>query len=359
MRELIFIRPGQLEWRQAADPTLQHPEDAIVRPVASTTCDIDCMFLHGRAPELFPGPFAIGHECVAEIVALGDGVSNRYPGQLVVVNWHIACGKCDRCRNGHPNACRNHPPHAAFGLPWRESWGGMFSDLLRVPYANFALTPLPPGVDPVHVASATDNISYGYENTVPHLKNAPGAPVLIMGGGGSIGLYSAMFAKAAGSSRVDYLDTDVARLAIAERFGANAIESAPPQRTKGRYPVVVDASASREGLQCALRSVEPEGIVASAGGHLEATVPLPLHEMWVRGLTLTIAPGPLGTTVAAVLDWVSAGRIRPEFVTSEVANFDDAPRILAEPSLKPVLARPPIHGAGHGRLPATSETKPT
>lgn len=156
-----------------------------------------------------------------------------------------------------------------------------------------------------------------------------------MGGGGSIGLYSAMFAKAAGSSRVDYIDTDVARLAIAERFGANAVESAPPQRTKDRYPVVVDASASREGLQCALRSVEPEGIVASAGGHLEATVPLPLHEMWVRGLTLTIAPGPLGTTVAAVLDWVSAGRVRPELVTSEVANFDDAPRILAEPSSSP------------------------
>ncbi|HXW65957.1 MAG TPA: hypothetical protein VEK74_12800, partial [Burkholderiaceae bacterium] len=150
-----------------------------------------------------------------------------------------------------------------------------------------------------------------------------------------------------------------ARLAIAGRFGANAVESAPPQRTKDRYPIVVDASASREGLQCALRSVEPEGIVASAGGHLEATVPLPLHEMWVRGLTLTIAPGPLGTTVAAVLDWVSASRVRPELVTSEVANFDDAPRILAEPSLKPVLARPPIHGAGHWRLPAAPETKPT
>jgi hypothetical protein len=34
----------------------------IVRPVASTTCDLDRAIIAGATP--FEGPFAIGHECV-------------------------------------------------------------------------------------------------------------------------------------------------------------------------------------------------------------------------------------------------------------------------------------------------------
>jgi threonine dehydrogenase-like Zn-dependent dehydrogenase len=339
MRELIFVRPGCLEWREAPDPEIRQAEDAIVRPVASTTCDIDGLIIRGRAVELFPGPFAIGHECIAEIVELGPGVTSRYRGQLVVVNWHISCGQCDRCRTGRPNRCRNHSPNACYGLPRREQWGGTFSDLVRVPYANFALTPLPPGLNPVHVASAADNLPFGYEFTIPHLRDAPGAPVLVMGGTGSVGLYAAMFAVAAGSSQVDYVDTDAARLTVAEKLGANAVQGAPPRRMKSRYSIVVDTSASAEGLQCAVRSVEAEGVVSSCGCHFNDALPMPMDEMYGRGVHFYTGPGQGGPNVALALDWVVAGRVRPELVISEVAAFDDAPMVLAEPSLKPVLTR--------------------
>jgi len=32
MRQLYFLRPWTLEWREVPDATLLHPEDAIVRP---------------------------------------------------------------------------------------------------------------------------------------------------------------------------------------------------------------------------------------------------------------------------------------------------------------------------------------
>jgi threonine dehydrogenase-like Zn-dependent dehydrogenase len=345
MRELIFVHPGHLEWREAPDPQIQHVEDAIVRPVASTTCDLDGLIIRGRRPEMFPGPFAIGHECIAEIVELGSGVTGLHAGQLAVVNWHISCGRCDRCRGGHPNACRNHPDYACYGLPWRVSWGGTFSDLLRVPFASFALTPLPPGLDPVKVASAADNIPFGYELTVPYLEKTPGAPMLILGGVGSIALYAVMFAVAAGASQTDYVDNDPRRLTIAESLGASIIEGPAPSRMKSRYPIVVDASGSVEGLQCAVRSVDAEGTVCSCGGHLDNAVPFPVHEMYVRGTHFYTGRGRGGPNVAKALDWVTAGRVRPELVTSEVVDFDDAPRALAEPSLKPVLYRPPIGGS--------------
>jgi threonine dehydrogenase-like Zn-dependent dehydrogenase len=151
-----------------------------------------------------------------------------------------------------------------------------------------------------------------------------------------------MFAVAAGSSQVDYVDADPGRLTIAERFGANVVEGPPPRYMKRRYPIIVDASASAEGLQCAMRSVEAEGNVCSCGGHLDNSLSLPVHEMYVRGTHFYTGRGHGGPNVSAALDWVTAGRVKPELATSEVVDFDDAPEVLAEPSLKPVPYRQPI-----------------
>ncbi len=94
MRQLTFIRPGTLEWREVAEPGLEGPQEAIVRPIAVGRCDLDGAIVGGRAP--FEGPFAIGHEFVAEIVALGEGVAGFQPGQRVIVPYHICCGRCPR-----------------------------------------------------------------------------------------------------------------------------------------------------------------------------------------------------------------------------------------------------------------------
>lgn len=338
MRELIFLKPGCLEWREASELVLTSPRDAIVRPIAATTCDLDRMILRGEAP--FRGPFAIGHECVAEVVRVGDEVRNVVPGDIVVVHWHISCARCDRCGDGRPNACRSHVPGAMYGLPGLGDWGGTFSDEIRVVEADFALTLVPVDVEAATVASAADNLPFGYEFTVPHLAKFPGAEVLVMGGCGSIALYAAMFAVAGGASRVEYRDTDPDRLRIAEALGATAVEGPPPRRA-GSFPIVVDASADQGALLCALRSVEPEGIVSSVGGHF-SDVAMPLFEMYRRGVRFYTGRGRGGPNVGAAMAWVADGRADPRPVITEIAPFDDAPTVLADPSMKPVLVRPPL-----------------
>lgn len=167
----MFLSPGRLEWRSAAEPQIEHPGDAIVRPIAATTCDLDRLIVRGEAP--FKGPFAIGHECVAEVVQAGEEVTRFRRGDMVVVNWHISCSSCDCCMTRRPNACLSHAPGAMYGLPGLGDWGGAFSDLLRVVKADFALTPVPSGVDPAVIASAADNLPFGWEFTVPHLEQSP------------------------------------------------------------------------------------------------------------------------------------------------------------------------------------------
>jgi len=56
------------------------PAGAIVRPLAVVRCDLD---LPMTTAGLFPGPFAVGHETVAEAVAIGNHVRDRKPGDRV------------------------------------------------------------------------------------------------------------------------------------------------------------------------------------------------------------------------------------------------------------------------------------
>ena len=114
MRELQLERSGRLAWAERAAPGLIDPGDAIVRPFVAARCDGDTLPIHrpvSRALQLgialraidpvvacicgkvpFKGPFAIGHECVAEVTAVGAEVRDVAVGQSVVVPWAVSCG---------------------------------------------------------------------------------------------------------------------------------------------------------------------------------------------------------------------------------------------------------------------------
>src|SRR5262245_31698668 len=72
VRQLTFRSPGRLEWEDVAPPRLSGDRDALVRPITVATCDLDAAVIAGKAP--LPGPFAFGHEFVAEVVEVADGV---------------------------------------------------------------------------------------------------------------------------------------------------------------------------------------------------------------------------------------------------------------------------------------------
>ncbi|MDX8147440.1 alcohol dehydrogenase catalytic domain-containing protein [Lentzea sp. BCCO 10_0061] len=160
MRVLEYIGTRELRWRDVPDARVVDPGDAVVRPVAATTCDLDRAVIAGRTP--FPAPLQLGHECVAEVVEVGDEVSGLVAGDLVVVPWHISCGTCATCSAGAPSRCLSVPRYAMFGLPLGGAWGGLFSELVRVPWAAANLVKLPHGAEPEAFASASDNLTDAY-----------------------------------------------------------------------------------------------------------------------------------------------------------------------------------------------------
>jgi threonine dehydrogenase-like Zn-dependent dehydrogenase len=334
MRQLVFLGPGAVEWRDVAEPRLGAGHEALVRPVAATLCDLDCLALRGGTP--FVGPFPLGHECVAEVVGVGPDVEGWAPGDVVIVPWHVSCYACRWCDAGLPVHCRTHR-FQMYGFPLSPERGCFFSDLVLIPHADSALVRVPAGLSPTALASVSDNVCVGWQVTVPQLADAPGSEVLVMGGGGSVAMYAVQFALAAGAARVDYVDSAPERLRLAESLGATVIEG-PPPRQLGPYPISVDSSIDRAALACALRSTSNEGVCFSTGIFFE-DVALPLWEMYLNGVTFHIGVNNPRPDIPEVLDYISGGRVRPELVTSEVLEWDDIPRAVSDPSLKPVFLR--------------------
>ena len=50
MRRLEVIAPARLEWVERPDVRITADDDVIVRPVASTTCDLDRAIIAGITP---------------------------------------------------------------------------------------------------------------------------------------------------------------------------------------------------------------------------------------------------------------------------------------------------------------------
>jgi alcohol dehydrogenase len=200
----------------------------IVRPVASTTCDLDRAIIAGATP--FQGPFAIGHECVAEVVDVGDD-AGVIPGARVVVPWHPCCTVCAACLQGRMADCERVPRFAMYGVPLGGDFGGLFDDLVHVPFGA-ALVPVPDGVAPASVASASDNLSDAYGAVSRALATRPQGSVLVLGGTGSIGQWAAGWAVMLGAARAVYVDRDeetaVCQKATARRRSRRSMDWTAP-----------------------------------------------------------------------------------------------------------------------------------
>ncbi|MGV9383913.1 zinc-dependent alcohol dehydrogenase [Nonomuraea sp. NPDC003707] len=377
VRELVFLRSGRLAWRERATPRPAEPGDAVVRPFLAGRCDGDTLPIHrpvsralqagmalglvdpivasicGKIP--FQGPFPIGHECVAEVVAVGPGVRRIRIGQTVVVPWAVSCGTCPRCLAGLTSKCATttrgtRGTLAAYGFgPASGPWGGMVTDRIRVPHADHMLVPVPDGVPPLRVAAASDNLADAWRTVVPPLARREGAKVLILGGGAkSIGLYAAGLAVAHGAATVHYLDDAPGRRQIAESFGAEARPLSGPVR--GTYDIVVEATSRAPGLRRALAATAPGGVCTAVGYYLATGTRVPLMRMYATDTTLRVGVSHARASLPDLLEFVHRTGFPAERVITLLADWDDAPTAYAARTTKLVLARDPLP-TGNGPTP--------
>ena len=336
MRALQAAPGARLRWRDVPVPAPPGPDGAIVHPIACSTCDLDCGIALGATQ--FALPLHLGHECVADVLAVGERVSTVKPGDRVIVPFQINCGACAPCRAGRTGSCTSVPPASMYGMGLAGGlWGGAFADQLPVPYADAMLVPLPKGIDPVAAASVADNVCDAYRHIAPHLpallEEDPDAEVLIVAAtnprtpfGSSAPLYTGLIARAFGARNVSLADARPAVRAHAEHLGLNTLK---PRELRRRAPAPLVVDATVEDLGISLSNTAADGICSSLGGFHRSTQ-VPLLQMYVRNATLHIGRTHVRHLIPQVLELMLDGRLRPESVITNVASLDEAPFALRE-----------------------------
>ncbi|KQH76837.1 alcohol dehydrogenase [Mycobacterium gordonae] len=341
MRQLMHADAGRYEWRDAADLEISAPGQALVRPLAVACCDLDVAVCAGRLP--LPPGYAVGHEGLAKVVAVGDDVTGVAAGDRVVVPFQINCGTCRECRRGVTGSCGSLPLLAMYGMGPIAGLdgGGFMSDLVLVPYADAMLIPVPDGVDPVAIASLSDNIPDGWRTVAPFADelgavDAVDRRVLVVGRA-SIGLYAAAFGAALGA-HVDYVDTDPHRLAAAEKLGASVHDRLKPAREWEPYPVTVNTSADPALLAATLRATWPDGVCTDTGIYYQPTVELALLPLYTRGVRFVTGRVNARAAIPQVLAMLADGcDLSP--AVDRVVPWEEAPTGWPEMTGKTVFVR--------------------
>ena len=348
-------------------PRLQGPKEALVRPISVARCDLDRSVLYGEAPfrgrllhylrnhlpaavgqrglfrnAPFKGPYAFGHEFVGIVTDVGDAVRTVSPGAIVACSFQICCGECEFCREGLTGNCVGVPPRSMYGFgELGGDWGGALSDSVRVPFADFMLVPIPPGLDPYALGSFPDNLVDGWRTVGPYLRDRPRSSVLVMGGGAvSVGLYAASIAVALGASQSHLRrrrSKADARWQV--RSVSTDVAASAPERVRPVYDITVEASASAAGLSVAIRSTRPGGVCTSVGIYYEPQTPMPLLAMYGTGIRFVHGRVNSRHCMEDIMPLVASRQIRPELVTGLTAAWDDAPEALLDPAAKVIITR--------------------
>ncbi|RDH76622.1 alcohol dehydrogenase [Mycolicibacterium moriokaense] len=341
MQQLVFEEAGRYAWRDAAEPQISDARQALVRPLMVACCDLDVGVARGVLP--MPPGHAVGHEGLAEVVAVGADVTTVRVGDRVVVPFQINCGRCGPCRRGATGSCASLPLMAMYGMAPLAGLdgGGFMADLVLVPFADAMLIAVPAGVDPVSIASLSDNIPDGWRAVGPFRSELAGLDdvdrrVLVVGRL-SIGLYAAAFGLAYGA-QVDYVDTDGQRLAMAEKLGARVHDRRKPDKSWDPYPVTVHTSADPSVLSATLRATWPDGVCTDTGIYYQGGVEMPLLPMYTRGVRFVTGRVNARAVIPEILELLAAScDLSP--AVQRVVPWDDAPSVWPTMTGKTVFTR--------------------
>ena len=107
MRALQLVDDRKLEKVDLPEPDAPAPGEVTLRVKAVALNHIDVWGWRGMAFAKRKMPLTIGAEASGVVEAIGPGVSNVLPGQLVAIYGARTCGLCKPCREGRDNLCEH------------------------------------------------------------------------------------------------------------------------------------------------------------------------------------------------------------------------------------------------------------
>jgi S-(hydroxymethyl)glutathione dehydrogenase/alcohol dehydrogenase len=221
MRAMVYRGPYRIRVEDKDMPTIEHPNDAIVRVTRAAICGSDLHLYHGMMPDTRVG-MTFGHEFVGVVEQVGPSVQNLSRGDRVMVPFNVFCGTCFFCARGLYSNCHNVNPNAtAVGGIYGYShtcggYDGGQAEYVRVPFADVGPSIIPAWMDVDDAVLLTDALATGYFGA--QLGDIVEGDTVVVFGAGPVGLFAAKSAWLMGAGRVIVIDHLEYRLEKARTF---------------------------------------------------------------------------------------------------------------------------------------------
>ncbi len=206
MKAAVLYARDDLRYEEYPDPKIGSGE-VLVKVKATGICGSDIPRVLGDAAHYYP--IVLGHEFSGEVVETGEGVTSVKPGDRVAGVPLVPCMKCEDCQRGDYSLCKNY---TFIGSRVQ----GSFGDYVKMPERNVVKFDSSVSYEQGAFFEPSTVALHGL-NRVPYRG---GEDVAILGGG-TIGLFTAQWAKIFGAKRVFVFDIDNDRLALARKLGAD------------------------------------------------------------------------------------------------------------------------------------------
>ncbi len=326
--------PGHAEVQEVEEPVAV-PGELVVDVERVGICGTDHEFFTGHMAYLHDGhasyPVRIGHEWCGTVSAVGAGVDPGWLGKRVTADTMLGCGVCRLCLSGRQHDCR-----ARQEIGIRGGRPGALAERLAVPVR--AVLELPAGLG-VTAGAMVEPGANAWRAATAALEGPPGRGSVLVCGPGTIGLLTAMFARALGAD-VHLAGQDEASLEFARSLGfahCSLLDDLPDHP----FDAVVDATSGSEVPARAVDIVQPGGRVVligiAAAASLVDSRAIVFKDATVVGI-LSGSPG-LPHAIAAYAD----GTVVPDPLVAATVGLDSAAAALAGQRIGGAPGAPKIH----------------
>lgn len=246
MKALVKKKAEPGLWMEDVPEPEVGPMDVLIRVRKTSICgtDVHIWKWDPWAQKTIPVPMVVGHEFCGVVEAVGSGVTDVVPGELVSGEGHIVCGRCRNCLAGRRHLCP-HTQGVGVNRP------GAFAEYLSIPYRN--VYKVAPSI-PEEVISTFDPLGNAVHTALSW--DLVAEDVLITGAG-PIGCMAAAVCRFAGARHVVVTDVNPYRLELAQKLGATRAVNVAEEKLSN----VVAELGMKEGFDVALEmSGHPSGL---------------------------------------------------------------------------------------------------
>jgi NADPH:quinone reductase-like Zn-dependent oxidoreductase len=300
--------PEVLEIAGIADPVPGHGQ-VVVDVGAAALNHLDLWVRRGLPGLELAMPHVGGADVAGTVSEIGPGVEGWSPGDRVVVNPGLWCGRCEWCVRGEHSLCER------YGILGEHVQGGL-AEKVRVPATS--LYPLPESVEFDSAAAVPLVFQTAWRGLITRAGLAPGETVLITGGSGGVSTAAIQIAALAGA-RVIAVTSGPEKAERVRELGAHDVidrleedfSRATWEITDRRGVDVVLDSVGEATWEGCVRALARDGRLVTYGATTGAEGRQDIRRMFWKQIRI------IGTTMASrsefehVMALVFAGRLRP------------------------------------------------